>query len=84
MMESDVTLFFQFLMLEKGLATNSLEAYRRDIQRYAVYLELQGVTTSSAVTDQQIAAYIRPYTASACPQRALRGTCRLSKASTNS
>ena len=59
MMESDVTLFFQFLMLEKGLATNSLEAYRRDIQRYAVYLELQGVTTSSAVTDQQIAAYIR-------------------------
>jgi integrase/recombinase XerD len=59
MMDSDVTLFFQFLMLEKGLATNSLEAYRRDIQRYSVYLDLQGVTTSSAVTDQQVAAYVR-------------------------
>ncbi|MCX6138121.1 MAG: site-specific tyrosine recombinase XerD [Ignavibacteriales bacterium] len=59
MIDQDVTSFFQFLMLEKGLAINSIEAYRRDLQRYTVYLSLHSVNDIAAVTNQHIAAYVR-------------------------
>jgi integrase/recombinase XerD len=35
----DITDFLNFCRIEKGLAANSLEAYGRDLQRYAVYFQ---------------------------------------------
>jgi integrase/recombinase XerD len=39
MQDSDVQEFMNFCALEKGLAANSLEAYRADLTRYAKFLE---------------------------------------------
>jgi integrase/recombinase XerD len=36
-----ITDFLNFCRIEKGLAVNSLDAYRRDLQRYAVYFQDQ-------------------------------------------
>ena len=35
--------FFQYLAIEKGLAANTCEAYRRDLLRFADYLEEEGI-----------------------------------------
>ena len=58
-MKSDVEKFFRFLQLEKSLATNSIDAYRRDISRYVVYMENRGIASSSGVTSDDVAAFIR-------------------------
>ncbi|MBW7888093.1 MAG: site-specific tyrosine recombinase XerD [Bacteroidetes bacterium] len=50
--------FFRFLLLEKSLAVNTLEAYRRDIERYKKFLESLGIQYFSAVTDEHAAAYV--------------------------
>src|SRR5258708_13280614 len=36
-----ITDFLNFCRIEKGLAANSLDAYRRDPQRYSVYFEVE-------------------------------------------
>lgn len=38
-MESHIDRFLEHLVIERGLAQNSLEAYRRDLARYATYLK---------------------------------------------
>ena len=58
-MKSDVEKFFRFLQLEKSLATNSIDAYQRDIARYVVFLESLGVTTAQAVSGDNVGAFIR-------------------------
>ena len=58
-MTSDVEKFFRFLRLEKSLATNSLEAYQHDLQRYVSFLESRGITTSGRVKNQDVSAFIR-------------------------
>jgi integrase/recombinase XerD len=47
-MKSVVDSFFRFLQLEKSLATNSLEAYRRDIDRYVRYLQSTNTNVETA------------------------------------
>jgi integrase/recombinase XerD len=45
-----------WLRVERGLAPNSLAAYRRDLRRYADYLRRRGVTGDVARVDESIVA----------------------------
>jgi len=47
-----------WLTVERGLAVNSLTAYRRDLRRYAGYLRAHGVTDPSTVDEGTVAAYV--------------------------
>jgi len=44
--------------VERGLAAHTLEAYQRDLQRYAATLARQGRTEIEAVTTQDVADYL--------------------------
>jgi integrase/recombinase XerD len=47
-----------WLAVERGLAANSLSAYRRDLRRYADYLRRHGLTDPSRVDESTVAAYV--------------------------
>jgi integrase/recombinase XerD len=47
-----------WLAVERGLATNSLAAYRRDLRRYADYLRRRGLSDATAVDESTVAAYV--------------------------
>src|SRR5215471_8895177 len=47
-----------WLRVERGLAPNSLAAYRRDLRRYAEYLERVGECDPTGVDEPTVAAYV--------------------------
>jgi hypothetical protein len=47
-----------WLRVERGLAPNSLAAYRRDLRRYAAYLRHHGETDPAAVDEAVVVAYV--------------------------
>ncbi len=51
--------YYRFIQLEKSLAGNSIEAYERDIDRYAAYLESLNITKFDAVEEEHISKFIR-------------------------
>jgi integrase/recombinase XerD len=51
-------LFLNYLLVEKGLAKNTLEAYSRDIVRYLNHLEAEGYERFSQVRPLDVAAFI--------------------------
>ena len=57
-MNSDLEKFFRFLQLEKSLATNSIDAYQRDLARYLAFLDAGGVRSLNDVTDQHVASFV--------------------------
>lgn len=47
-----------WLAVERGLASNSLSAYRRDLRRYAAYLRSRGLTDAALVDESTVSAYV--------------------------
>jgi integrase/recombinase XerD len=47
-----------WLAVERGLATNSLAAYRRDLRRYAAYLRSHGLTDAALVDESTVSGYV--------------------------
>jgi integrase/recombinase XerD len=47
-----------WLRVERGLAPNTLSAYRRDLRRYAEYLRRHGQTEPASVDERTVAGYV--------------------------
>jgi integrase/recombinase XerD len=54
----DLAQYLDHLAIERGLARNTLVAYRRDLSKYAIYLESRGVAELSAVDAGLIADFL--------------------------
>ncbi|MGE5314643.1 MAG: site-specific tyrosine recombinase XerD [Acidobacteriota bacterium] len=54
-----VEAYFRFLQLEKGLATNTLEAYRRDVSQYCRFLENLGIDAVSQALQTHASLFVR-------------------------
>ncbi|MCB1111847.1 MAG: site-specific tyrosine recombinase XerD [Chlamydiales bacterium] len=57
-MLAEVDDFTTYIASEKGLAKNSVEAYRRDILTFVTFLEENGVTTFPEVQEQHIVSFL--------------------------
>jgi integrase/recombinase XerD len=50
--------YLDHLAVERGVATNTLNAYRRDIGRYLDYLDTRGVTSIAAVDAAMVSGFL--------------------------
>ena len=50
--------YLQFLVVERGLAANTVESYRRDLRRYESVLAARGKTALDAVTSADVAEFL--------------------------
>src|SRR5438093_11546463 len=57
-MDNLVERYLNDLRVEAGLATNTLEAYRRDLQKFQFYLNAKGVHGFAGVTRQTISEFL--------------------------
>lgn len=53
-----LTAYLDHLSVERGLAANTLASYRRDLSRYARFLQARGVTEIGAITSADVAAFL--------------------------
>ena len=51
-------IFINYLVVEKGLSTNTLEAYSRDLRRYLEYLEKAGVKVVDRISQTQVLGFL--------------------------
>lgn len=54
-----ITDYLQHVGVERGLAANTLAAYRRDLARYARYLAAAGCTGPGDITRHHVTGYVR-------------------------
>jgi integrase/recombinase XerD len=57
-LRSDVEHFLEHLAVERGLSTNTVQAYRRDLRRYIAFLMSWGIQDVPGVTDEAVGAYV--------------------------
>lgn len=57
-MNDYLDLFISYLAVEKGLSSNTQEAYSRDLSRYLDFLEKCGRTVSAEITSADIASFL--------------------------
>jgi len=50
--------YLDHLAVERGLAVNTLDSYRRDLRRYAQVLGTRNITSLGAVTEAEVAAFV--------------------------
>jgi integrase/recombinase XerD len=53
-----VTGYLDHLLVERGLAANTISSYRRDLRRYAEFLDTAGVRGLGEVADSDVAAFL--------------------------
>ncbi len=63
--------YLRHLRVERGLAVNTLSAYRRDLRRYLAHLEALGVREPQAVREEHVSSFLRAIRAGADGQPAL-------------
>ena len=64
--------FLDFAAVERGLSRNTLDAYRRDLDRYAEHLRSRGVHDAAAAKEDDVAAFVAASTAGTAGGRAYR------------
>jgi integrase/recombinase XerD len=57
-----ITDYLQHMGVERGLAANTLAAYRRDLARYARYLSAAGCARPEDITRHHVTGYVRALT----------------------
>jgi integrase/recombinase XerD len=50
--------YLDHLSVERGLATNTLTSYRRDLRRYSEYLDSQGITELAAIKEATVSGFL--------------------------
>ncbi len=61
---SQVERFLDHITVERGLSANTVAAYRRDLIRYAEYLDSRGVRDARAADDATVAGFVAQLSAS--------------------
>lgn len=56
---NQLDLFFEFMKFEKGLSDNSLTSYRNDLNRYAGFVEIHGLTGLNEVSRSEVRNYFK-------------------------
>ena len=57
-MRKQILRFLDFMAVERGVSKNTLDAYRRDLSRYAGYLEAAGITDAAAVEEAAVSGFV--------------------------
>jgi integrase/recombinase XerD len=55
---SAVAGYLDHLAVERGLSANTLQAYRRDLDRYRAFLESQGISDPAVVEEREVSAFL--------------------------
>jgi len=55
---ADLALFYQFLQSEKLFSKHTLSSYRRDIARFCVFLNAQGLSEWASIDEQHIRQFV--------------------------
>ena len=76
-LDRHVPLFLDYLAVEKGLAGNSLEAYRGDLERFGEYLGKTGVETGEVTRTVVVRYFGLLRTAGSSPRSIARATSAL-------
>jgi len=50
--------YLDHLGVERGLADNTLKSYRRDLRRYAEYLDAEGISDLDAITEATVVGFL--------------------------
>ncbi|GAB3617804.1 site-specific tyrosine recombinase XerD [Okibacterium endophyticum] len=58
-LERDVDVYLRHVAIERGLAANTVAAYRRDLTAYRLWLEEQKVTDAAAVDDGMVQDFLQ-------------------------
>ena len=57
-MDDYIEEFINYLTVERGLANNTLLAYRQDLNKYAVFLSKKGIKSASHVKRDHITDFM--------------------------
>ena len=71
-MRPELEQFLDYLMLERGLSLNSVEAYRRDLEAHFGALRLQKITRLNQVREEHLMHYLTALRGRAAPATVMR------------